>query len=341
MVDVTVRGAGIFGLSVAWACALRGARVRVVDPFGVAAGASGGLVGALAPHVPENWNDKKDFQFRALVRAEAFWEEVSAISSVDPGYARTGRLQPLADDHAVELAQQRAKTAQELWGPRFSWSVTSDVGRFAPHSPTGLWIHDNLSARLHPRKATQALAMALQAKGTEIVQDAPTQGAEVWATGVHDLDAMSAAAGRTLGNGVKGQAALLKFDAPHAPQLFGDALHLVPHADGTLAIGSTSERSYDNPTQTDDQLDDVLTRAVAVCPALATAPVLARWAGVRPRARSRAPVLGHHPMRDGAYIANGGFKIGFGIAPEVGEVMAELILNQCNTIPQSFAPEAL
>ena len=32
MVDVTVRGAGIFGLSVAWACALRGASVRVVDP---------------------------------------------------------------------------------------------------------------------------------------------------------------------------------------------------------------------------------------------------------------------------------------------------------------------
>ncbi|TNF64153.1 MAG: FAD-dependent oxidoreductase, partial [Rhodobacteraceae bacterium] len=30
-VDVTVRGGGIFGLSVAWACIARGARVRVVD----------------------------------------------------------------------------------------------------------------------------------------------------------------------------------------------------------------------------------------------------------------------------------------------------------------------
>ncbi|HIF77741.1 MAG TPA: FAD-binding oxidoreductase, partial [Sulfitobacter sp.] len=62
MVDVTVRGAGIFGLSVAWACALRGASVQVVDPAGPAAGASGGIVGALAPHVPENWNAKKAFQ---------------------------------------------------------------------------------------------------------------------------------------------------------------------------------------------------------------------------------------------------------------------------------------
>ena len=52
-VDVTVRGAGVFGLSVAWACLRLGATVRVIDPNGVGSGASGGIVGALAPHVPE------------------------------------------------------------------------------------------------------------------------------------------------------------------------------------------------------------------------------------------------------------------------------------------------
>ena len=63
-VDVTVRGAGVFGLSVAWACARRGARVRVVEPVGVGAGASGGVTGALAPHVPEGWNTPKAFQLQ-------------------------------------------------------------------------------------------------------------------------------------------------------------------------------------------------------------------------------------------------------------------------------------
>ena len=38
MVDVTVRGAGIFGLSIAWTCARRGAKVQIVDPFGPGAG---------------------------------------------------------------------------------------------------------------------------------------------------------------------------------------------------------------------------------------------------------------------------------------------------------------
>ena len=42
MTEITIRGAGIFGLSIAWACVQRGAVVQVVDPFGAGAGSSGG-----------------------------------------------------------------------------------------------------------------------------------------------------------------------------------------------------------------------------------------------------------------------------------------------------------
>ena len=41
MAEITIRGAGIFGLSIAWACSRRGARVRVIDPLGPGAGTSG------------------------------------------------------------------------------------------------------------------------------------------------------------------------------------------------------------------------------------------------------------------------------------------------------------
>ena len=73
-------GAGAFGLSIAWVCVQRGARVRVIDPNGVAAGSSGGIVGALAPHTPENWNDKKQFQLESLLMAGRFWAEVEDAS---------------------------------------------------------------------------------------------------------------------------------------------------------------------------------------------------------------------------------------------------------------------
>jgi glycine oxidase len=67
--DVTVRGGGIFGLSIAWACLQHGAKVRVIETAGWGAGSSGGLVGALSPHVPEAWNAKKAFQLESLLMA--------------------------------------------------------------------------------------------------------------------------------------------------------------------------------------------------------------------------------------------------------------------------------
>jgi glycine/D-amino acid oxidase-like deaminating enzyme len=51
-------------------------------------------------------------------------------------------------------------------------------------------------------------------------------------------------------------------------------------------------------------------------------------------------MLGPHPLRPGEYIANGGFKIGFGMAPKVGQVMADLVLEGVDAIPAGFRPEA-
>jgi len=347
-VDLTVMGAGAWGLAVAVACARRGAHVRVIDPAGPAAGASGGIVGALAPHVPEQWNDKKAFQLEALLMAEAYWADIARLSGSDPGYARTGRLHPLADAAAVARAEERARGAADLWLGRAEWRVIAAHeggwgGDWAPASPSGMLVHDTLTARLHPRRATLALAGALETLGGEIACEGLPEGPVVWATGVAGLEEISALAGKTAGTGVKGQAALLRprgFDAADMPQLFIDGLHAVPHADGTVGIGSTSERDYDDGTATDAQLDELIARAHGICPALVEAEVVARWAGVRPRARSRAPMLGSHPFRDNAFIANGGFKIGFGLSPLVGEVMADLVLEGRDRIPEGFRPEA-
>ena len=340
-VDVTVMGAGVIGLSVAWTCLQRGARVRVIDPAGVAAGASGGIVGALAPHVPEQWNAKKAFQLDSLLMAQDFWAGVEAAAGQGTGYARTGRLQPLADDAAVALAQARAEGAASLWQGRAEWAVVPATGAaWEPPSPTGLLIHDTLSALVHPRRATQALAAAIRATEGTITQAGELAGRVIWATGAAGLEAMTAAHTRMVGTGVKGQAALLGHDARGLPQLFIDGLHAIPHCDGTTAIGSTTERDFADGTATDAQLDALIARARAAMPALADAPVLARWAGVRPRSRSRAPMLGPHPFRAEEFVANGGFKIGFGMAPKMAEVLADLILDGRDAIPADFAPRA-
>ncbi|MEL7254114.1 MAG: FAD-binding oxidoreductase [Pseudomonadota bacterium] len=339
--DVTILGAGIFGLSIAWACQQRGASVRVIDPGGPGAGASGGIVGALAPHVPENWNDKKAFQLDSLLMAEAFWTGVEAASGKTSGYGRTGRVQPLLDARAVELARGRETGAKELWQGQATWNVTqTPPGPVTPPSPTGWYIYDTLSARLHPRQACLALSEALQNRGAEMLTEGEPAGKVIHATGAAGLIEMSGKLDRAIGNGVKGQAALLDFDARTGPQLFVDGLHIVPHGDGTTAIGSTSEREYDAPDTTDDQLEELIETARQALPELREATVIERWAGLRPRSRSRAPMLGAHPLRDGEYFANGGFKIGFGMAPKVAEVMADLVLEGRDRIPDGFRPEA-
>ena len=170
----------------------------------------------------------------------------------------------------------------------------------------------------------------------EVFSNKRTGGAVIWATGVGGLADLSADLERPVGGAIKGQAAVLRFAARDRPQLFADGLHIVPHGDGTVAIGSTSERDFETARGTDGRLEALIDRARALCPALAAAPVLERWAGLRPRARSRAPMLGQWPGRPGHFIANGGFKIGFGMAPKVAAVLADLVLDGRDTIPQGF-----
>jgi glycine/D-amino acid oxidase-like deaminating enzyme len=202
-------------------------------------------------------------------------------------------------------------------------------------------VRDTLSARLHPGRACAALAEAIAAQGGEITREAQDAGAVVHATGWRGLASLRGADGRPAGAGVKGQAALLRLDRCAEPQIYAERLHVVPHADGTVAIGSTTERDWTDPGSTGAALDDVLARARAAVPALADATVLRRWAGIRPRARTRSAMLGALPGRSGDWIANGGFKIGFGLAPLAGEVMAELVLEgREERIPEAFRPEA-
>jgi glycine oxidase len=341
-VDVTIRGGGIFGLSIAWACLRRGARVRVIETLDLGAGSSGGLVGALSPHVPEAWNGKKAFQLESLLMAEEWWAGVEAASGLCSGYARLGRVQPLPDDRAVETARRREGEAAELWQGRAVWRVIRATGAaWEPVTPSGWLVHDTLSARLSPRMGLAAMAAALRAKGAEVlVGEGAEDGSVIHATGVAGLAELSQALGAPVGSGVKGQALAVRFDARDQPQLFVDGLHVVPHVDGTVAIGSTSEATWDRD-EPDAQLEALLARAVAAVPVLDGAEVTARWAGIRPRATSRAPLLGGWPARPGHYIANGGFKIGFGMAPKVGEVMADLVLNGRDAIPPEFLVESL
>jgi len=334
--DITVRGAGIFGLAVAWEALRRGARVRVIDPRGPGGGASGGVVGALAPHAPEHWTEVKAFQLDCLLSARSYWPLVEEASGLSSGYRRSGRIQPVPDAVALARAETRAEAARALWRGEAEWRVTDDAGDWAPVSPTGRWAVDTLSAQLDPPRAVAALAAAVAEAGGEIAGEGIERGPVVHATGWEGLLELSGALGRPVGSGVKGQAAVFGADPGAVPQLYADGLHIVAHGPGRVAVGSTSERDFDEPDTTDARLDAIVARGRAAVPGLATAPVIARWAGARPRATHRAPIVGPWPGRPGHFVANGGFKIGFALAPGIASLAVDLVLDGLDRIPPPF-----
>jgi len=151
------------------------------------------------------------------------------------------------------------------------------------------------------------------------------------------LEARGAARARPLGQPVKGQAALLKGDIdPALPLLYLDGLYSVPHEGGFAAIGSTSEDRFDNAFSTDDQIEALIARARALAPALAQAEVVERWAGLRPKAIDRDPMVGPHPGNPAVIALTGGFKVSFGMAHRLAEQALAAVEGYAMAMPDSF-----
>ena len=352
--DIVVVGAGIFGLWCAHAALRRGLSVRVLEADGIGAGASGGLVGALAPHMPERWGPKKQYQLEALLALGPALRAVEAESGMPTGYDRTGRIVPLGSDTARTRALERIVEARENWGDAAQMAVLPGdayprwlMPEAAPH---GI-VHDTLTGRLDPLATCRALAEAIR-RGGAVIETGVTVGAVgtghvetshgvregaaiIVAAGVAGFDLIAPHVGEVAGRAEKGQAALLDLDLGDVPLIYADGLYLIAHRHGGVAVGATSERRFD-ATGPDELLDDVIRRARLICPRLARRPVLKRWAGLRPRANGRDPMLGPIPGVEGVHAALGAFKIGFGIGHRVGEDVVAGIVDGPVEMPESF-----
>ncbi len=170
--DLIVVGAGIFGLSVAWAARSRGMSGRVFEADRAGAGASGGIVGALTPHAPSRWRPMMSFQFEALLSLSDHLSRLEEASGVSVGYARSGRMTPLVSVKARAGAERDAGAAPGNWGSRAAFEVLEDVPAsctrwVAPDAaPFGVAM-DTVSARVDPRAYIHALARVLRADVVE------------------------------------------------------------------------------------------------------------------------------------------------------------------------------
>jgi glycine oxidase len=366
--DLVVVGAGVQGLWIGRKARAAGLSVAIVEAETSGAGASGGLLGALMPHMPLPWGDKKRFQFDALVELETLVEELEAATGAKTGYRRSGRIMAIRSRRFRETAVDRAAATVEYW--------RHETGYFrlevAPSDTFADWLDpreashgvlvDTLAARIEPASYIAALKAAFIAEGGVLHEgwrfamvDAGRQvaiaanGSEivgerlVLAAGYRTFDIAQSLAGLDLGGGVKGQAALLAASLPaRRPIIYDNGLYVVAHTRETCAVGSTTETDWTDATSTNEAIEARIAAARRLSPALREARVLRKWAGVRPKAWGRDPILGPLDAGGRVWLASGGFKITFGIAHAIAQDCIDWILTgkPATRLPASFHAEA-
>ena len=159
--DIAVIGGGVAGLWTAYRAARQGLSVILLEKHGIGAGASGGVMGALMPHQPTGWNEKKQFQLVALVSLEAEIAELEAFTGLSAGYRRCGRVMPIRNAEKRRQSTAWTDASEQNWPEPYRWRVIdrSPDANLLPQDEMPFGANtDNLSARLDPRGLLAALA---------------------------------------------------------------------------------------------------------------------------------------------------------------------------------------
>ena len=356
--DIAVIGGGIVGLWTAFEAARQGRSVVLLEKRRIGAGASGGLLGALMPHQATSWNAKKQFQLDGLLTLEDEIAALEQLTGIDTGYRRCGRLMPIRNAEKRRQSDEWAEASHDAWPYPYRWMVAEATiysGWLSPDQmPLGTNA-DNLSARVDPARLVAALKKALELSGVAIREEAgilfdsnrlpvlpdgtPVDaGKVILSAGWETFGLVDPGFAEPTGRGVKGQAALLRPAEPvdtAQPILYDNGAYVIAHDSGLIAVGSTSEDVFEEPASVDNKLDDVIERARILCPALVDAEIVERWAGIRPRASGREPLVGALPGFENTLLATGGFKISFAIA----HLMAKAVLAQADGATPAFLPD--
>jgi glycine oxidase len=365
-VGLLIVGGGIMGLWAAVEAEQRGIDTVLIEAGTLGSGASGGLLGALMPYMPDKWDQKKQFQLDSLLALESRIAALEAATGLSSGYRRSGRYMPLPKPHLRTIALRHEQDALANWTQgdrRFFWHVRDTPGEdgwLDPAIGAAGVVLDTLAARVSPRGLCAVLAAFLQsARHVRIVENVAVdqidpQAGKASLSNDEDikfghcivsaghqsfpfLQAASAPADLRLGWPVKGQSALLKADVdPALPVIFLGGIYIVPHEHGTVAIGSTSEEQFAHPFSTDQQLDTLIARAAELVPSLRDTPVLERWAGLRPKAVDRDPMVGPHPDHPRLLALTGGFKVSFGLAHHLAAAALRAVEGEAMDLPPGF-----
>ncbi|MFL6799778.1 MAG: glycine oxidase ThiO [Xanthobacteraceae bacterium] len=365
---VTVIGAGVIGLGIAWRLAARGATVTVFDRGAAGAGASHAAAGMLAACAEAEPGEEALVALgrEAQARWPAFATELFEASGVDVELRREGTLliALTADDQA--RLQHQLGFQQSLKLP-LHWMTPAETRRREPHlagklagavfSPEDHQVENRklapalriaaeaAGARIHEHQAVEAISSGrgkvngvVLADGCRVAAEAVVLAAGAWSRSIAGIPADLRPPVRP----IKGQMLALRMDgnSPLAKHvLWAPGAYLVPRLDGRLIIGATVEEKGYDTTLTAGGVLTLLEAAWRVIPSIEELPIDEMWVGHRPGSRDDAPVLGNGPL-EGLVYATGHHRNGILLTPITADAVARLIMDgETEPVIQSFGIE--
>jgi len=325
--DFVIAGAGIVGLSLALELEARGASVLVLEAGSAARQTSSAAAGMLAVHDPKNPP--------ALLPLS----ELSA--SLYPGFLdRIGALSQTRVPFQTSATLEAGVATESLPDPR----------AVVPHlDPGSHFFHLLDEHSVDPRQLAAALLAAVRATRIELREHTvleriaatptsirvDTSGESLEASAL--IDCMGAWSPAPV-SPRKGQmlAVAIPPDLDLACVVRTHDIYIVPRTEGPNAgraiIGSTLEDAGFDLTVHPLDILTLNAKAVKLLPALASAPFLESWSGLRPGTSDGLPILGAVPRQPRYFLATGHFRNGILLAPATARVMAQLLMEESPSV---------
>ncbi len=363
---VAVVGGGIIGLSVALELKARGADVAVYESgmelgAGVTSRAAGMLgaafewateddqraLAALARHAGMLWPDFAARVERLAGAGLEFSKEGAIVVARNEG--EIGWLERLASACQTRGLPVRRLSAAEA--KREERGITGDI-RAALLLPEDRQVDAQIALqRLGAALARQGVGLKYGRRVDRIVggqmfqmPDGEKFGRVVLATGAGSLPQFVGPRGAPLDTGlaatvpVKGQMlALAPVDGAPRHVIHARDIYIAPKSRWVL-VGATSERGRADTEVDPAVIAGLRAKAADLVGALAGAPEVTGWAGVRPGTPDDAPMIGQTAI-PGVFAALGHYRNGVLFAPATAEIVADQVIDgKVSPLAAAFDP---
>lgn len=359
--DTLIVGGGIIGASLAFELARSGQAVLVLDRQEPGLEASWAAAGTISPAPDQEAIGIATLGCESYRLYPSFISSIETASGESAGFHPEGAIELFFEPNGEVERNERWNQIRDAGLNAECISLAEAHRRepaIGPSARAALWIADE--AYLDPRVLTRVTLAAAQCTGAEIrgnteaisvitcdgqcdgvlaVRMEMHQAGELRVRTAEKIEARHVviAAGwrsKEIGGAescapsspVRGQ--IVAFGrVAGAPRtiLRSESGYMAPREDGRIVAGSTLEPGALDKHPTAAGLCKILSAATEMAPALADAPILETWAGIRPDSPDHLPMIGATDI-NGLFIATGHYRNGMLLAPVTAKYLAEWIV---------------